>query len=57
MQNGGTRVEHYMAKWIVAEKAWAGLWHVVVCPNVMRIAKERITQSKRARDGSLTLVD
>ena len=27
-------VEHFMAKWIVAEKAKAGLRHAVVCPNV-----------------------
>ena len=26
--------EHFMAKWIVAEKAKAGLRHPVVCPNV-----------------------
>ena len=41
----------FMAKWIVAEKAKAGLRHAVVCPNV------RIAQSKRARAGSLALVD
>ena len=26
--------EHFMAKWIVAEEAKAGLGHAVVCPNV-----------------------
>ena len=26
--------EHFMAKWIVAEKTKAGLRHAVVCPNV-----------------------
>ena len=26
--------EHFMVKWIAAEKARAGLWHAVVCPNV-----------------------
>ena len=41
----------FMAKWIVAEKAKARLRHAVVCPNV------RIAQSKRARAGSLALVD
>ena len=46
-----------MAKWIVAEKAKAGLWHAVVCPNVTERIQERIAQSKRARAGSLTLVD
>ena len=28
--------EHFMAKWIVAEKTKAGLRHAVVCPNVTR---------------------
>ena len=42
-----------MAKWIVAEKTKAGLRHAVVCPNVTG----RIAQRKRARAGSLALVD
>ena len=49
--------EHFMAKWIVAEKARAGLRHAVVCPNVTGRIKERIAQSKRARAGSLAIVD
>ena len=51
--------EHFMAKWIVAEKTKAGLRHaVVVCPNVTGRTKKRIAQSKRARRaGSLALVD
>ena len=49
--------EHFMAKWIVVEKAKAGLRHAVVCPNVTGRAKERIAQGKRARAGSLALVD
>ena len=49
--------EHFMAKWIVAEKAKAGLRHAVVCPNVTGRTKERIAQSKRACVGSLALVD
>ena len=49
--------EHFMAKWIVAEKAEAGLRHAVVCPNVTGRTKERISQSKRARASSLALVD
>ena len=49
--------EHFMAKWIVAEKTKAGLRHAVVCPNVTGRAKKRIAQSKRARAGSLALVD
>ena len=49
--------EHFMAKWIVAEKTKAGLRHAVVCPNVTGRTKERIAQSKRARSGSLALVD
>ena len=44
--------EHFMAKWIVAEKAMAGLQHAVVCTNVTGRTKERIAQSKRARAGS-----
>ena len=46
-----------MAKWFVAEKTKAGLWHAVVCSNVTRRTKKRIAQSKRARAGSLALVD
>ena len=34
--------EHFMAKWIAAEKAKAGLRHAVVCPNVTRRTKKRI---------------
>ena len=49
--------EHFMAKEIAAEKAKAGLWHAVVCPNVTGRTKKRVTQSKRARAGSLALVD
>ena len=49
--------EHFMAKWVAAEKNKAGLRHAVVCPNVTGRTKERITQSKRARAGSLALVD
>ena len=47
--------EHFTAKWIVAEKTKAGLWHAVVCPNVTGRTKETIAQSKRARAGSLAL--
>ena len=58
VQNDGIReVEHFMAKWIAAEKARAGLRHAVACPNVMGRTKERIAQSMRARAGSLALVD
>ena len=51
--------EHFMAEWIVVEKTKAGLQHAVVCPNVNVTGrtKERIAQSKRARTGSLALVD
>ena len=49
--------EHFMAKWIVAEKARAGLRHAIVCLNVTGRTKERIAQSKRTRAGSLALVD
>ena len=50
--------EHFMAKWIAAEEARAGLRHAVVCPNVTGRTKERISQSKRARRaGSLAILD
>ena len=49
--------EHFMAKWIVAEKAKAGLRHAAVYQNVMGRTKERTVQSKRTRAGSLALVD
>ena len=49
--------EHSMAKWIVAEKAKAGLRHAVVYPNVTGRTKEKIAQGKRARADSLALVD
>ena len=49
--------ERSMAKWMVAEKAKAGSRHAVVCPNVTGRTKERIAQSKRARAGSLALID
>ena len=49
--------EHFMAKRIVAEKDKAGLRYAVVCPNVTGRPMIRIAQSKRARAGSLALVD
>ena len=52
--------ERFMAKWIIAEKTKkAGLRHAVVCPDVMMTGrtKKKIAQSKRARAGSLALVD
>ena len=57
-QNAGTRAEYFMAKWIAAEEARAGLRHaVVLCPNVTGRTKKRIAQSKRARGGSLAPAD
>ena len=49
--------EHFMAKWIVTEKTKARLRHAVLCPNVTGKTKNRIAQSKRARAGSLALID
>ena len=49
--------ERFMAKGIAAEEARAGLRHAVVCPNVTGRTKDTIAQSKRARAGSLTIVD
>ena len=51
------RAENFMAKLIPAERTKARLRHAVVCPNVAGRTKERIAQSKRARPGSLALVD
>ena len=49
--------EHFMVRWIAAEKAKAGLLHAVAWPNVMGRTKERKAQGKRTRAGSLALVD
>ena len=49
--------KHFITKWIVAEKTKAVLRHVVICPNVTGRTRKRIVQSKRARAGSLALVD
>ena len=49
--------EKFMAKWIAAEKVGVGLRYAVVCVNVTGSTKERIAPSKRARAGSLALVD
>ena len=46
-----------MTKWIAAKKDRAGLRHAVVCLNVTGRTKERIAQSKRARTGSLAMID
>ena len=54
VEKGG---EHFLAKLIAAKEARAGLRHAVVCLNVRGRKKERIAQSKRARAGSLALVD
>ena len=48
---------YFMGKLIAAEEARAGLRHAVVCPNVTGRIKEMVAQSKRARAGSLALVD
>ena len=50
--------EHFMAKWIAAEKAKARLQHTVWYARTLTgRTEERIAQSKRARAGSLALVD
>ena len=56
-QYGSTRVEIFMAEWIAAKKARAGVRHAVVCPNVTGRAKNSIAQSTRARAGSLAIFD
>ena len=49
--------ERFMVKWMAADRARAGLRHAAVCSNMTGSAKERIAQSKRARAGSLAIVD
>ena len=49
--------KRFMAKWIAAEKARAGLRHAIVYPNVTGRTKERIVQSKRVRAGSFSIID
>ena len=49
--------ECFMAKRIAAKNARTELQHAVVCPNVTGRTKERIAQSKRARTGSLAIID
>ena len=57
-QNSGRRAEHFMAKWIAAEKAKkAGLRHTIVSPSVTGRTRKRIAQSKQGRRaGSLALI-
>ena len=50
------RAGRFMAKWIAAEKARAGLRHAKACPNVTGRTNERTAQSKRARAVSLVIV-
>ena len=56
-QNGRTRGGTFRGKMGRCRKTKARLRHAVVCPNVTGRTKERIAQSKRARAGSLALVD
>ena len=46
-----------MMKWIATGEAKAGLRHAVVRLNVTEKTEERIARRKRARAGSLDLVD
>ena len=55
-RTAGQGAKHFMARWIAAEKV-RGLRHAAVCPNGTGRTKERIARSKRARAGSLALVD
>ena len=57
-RTAGQGAEHFMVKWIVAEKARARLRHaVIVCPDATGRTKERIAQGNRARAGLLAIVD
>ena len=55
-QNSGTRGGTFHGE-MDRCRARAGLRHAVVCPNVTGRTRERIAQSKRARAGSLAIVD
>ena len=57
VQNGRTRGGTFHGKMDRCRKIKAELRHAVVWPNVTGRTKERIAQSKRARAGSLALVD
>ena len=41
-RTAGQRAEHFMAKWIAAEEAKAGLRQAVVCPNMTGMTSERM---------------
>ena len=58
-QDGGTRggTFHDEMDHCTAEKVRVGLRHAVVRPNVTGRTKDRISQSKRARAGSLVIAD
>ena len=56
-QDGGTRGGTCYGEMDRCKRARAGLLRAVVCPNVTGKTKERIAQSKRARAGSLAIVD
>ena len=49
--------ERFMVKLIAADKIKNKLRPAVVCPKVTGRTKKRIAQSKRARAGSLAIVD
>ena len=40
--------EHFMAKWIAEEKARAGLWYALVCPNERGGKDQREDSPKQA---------
>ena len=58
-QNGRTRggTFHGEMDRCRGSQGWTTACNAVVCPNVTGGTKERISQSKRARAGSLALVD
>ena len=47
----------FMTRWFATERGRAALRHAVVSPNVMGGTKERVAQSKRARNGLLVTID
>ena len=54
---GKEGAEFFMTRWFATERARAALRHAVVSPSVTGRTKERVAQSKRARNGLLVTID
>ena len=56
-QDGGTRGGTFHGEMDRCRESQGWTRHAIVCPNVTGKTKERIAQSKRARAGSLAIID